>query len=237
MSAALQSEPGRPAPTDRAGLAATTAKSERVTLGAASMSGELCTVGQMKGLVLLAHVGAGGQGASGNRYLAELLHRCGIGTLSFNLLTEEELANDRCSLDIALQAWRIGQAVLWAGRCRPLPGGPYGLAASGTGTAAALELAVAMPGSVASIVSRSGRPDLAWQNLPRVRAPTLLMVGDREPSVTNLNRSALRELQCVKRLEVIPGAADLAAESGADEGAAALAAQWLQENLRHRRGW
>ena len=237
MSAVPQPAPLAPAPPDQTGLEPTSARSARVALGAASMAGELCTVDQMKSLVLLAHVGTGGQRASGNRYLAQLLHRCGIGTLSFNLLTEDELANGRCSVDIALQAWRIGQAVLWADGCRTLPGGPYGLAASGTGTAAALELAVAMPGSVAAIVSRSGRPDLAWQNLPRVRAPTLLMVGDGEPSVAQLNLTALRQLKCAKRMEVIPGAGELVAESGAYEGAAALALQWLQEHLRHHRVW
>ncbi len=218
-------------------MAATTAKPVWVAIGAASMSGELCTVRQMKGLVLMAHVGTGGQRASGNLHLAELLHRHGIGTLSFDLLTEDELADEHCCLDIALQAWRIGRAVFWATGYRPLPDGPYGLATSGTGAAAALEVAATMPGSVAAIVSRSGRPDLAWHDLPRVRAPTLLMVGDREPSVTHLHRAALRELKCAKRLEVIPGAGDLVAEPDAGEGAAALAAQWLQEHLHPHRVW
>lgn len=237
MPAAMQSSSGAPAPTGTMDHAAASSRSALVKFGDASMSGELCEVAQMKGLVLLARVDAGDQRACGNRYLADLLHACNIGTLSFDLLTEDELANGQCGLDIALQAWRIRQAMSWAAGCRPLPRGPYGLAAGDTAAAAALEVAAAMPVDVAAVVSCGGRPDLAWCILPRVRAPTLLIVGDREPSVTDLHRAVLRELTCNKRLEVIPNAGDLVTESGNYEGAAALAAQWLQEHIRRHRVW
>lgn len=235
----MQSAPAVFESTDRLDMTPAAAEPVPVTFGAASLSGQLCTVARMTGLVLLARVGAADQRACGNRHLAELLHRCGIGTLSFDLLTERELADGQCGLDIALQSWRIGQAVLWAAGCRPLPRGPYGLAASDTGAAAALEFAATMPGDVAAVVSCSGRPELAWRLLPRVRAPTLLMIGDREPSVTGLHRAAMRELKCTKRLELIPHVDGPDAESGIyeDVGAAYLAAQWLQEHMRHHREW
>lgn len=222
---------------DKIGHAGAIAKPVVMALGSASMPGELCTTRHMKGLVLLAHVGAPEQGASCNRHLAQLLHGCSIGTLSFDVLADNELADAHGGLDIGLQARRIGHAVCWVAGCRPLPGGPYGLVANGTGAAAALEAAACMPGHVAAIVSCSGRPDLAWRHLPRVRAPTLLMVGDRAPAVTNLHRAALHALQCAKRLEVIPGAGDLMTDAGACEGAAALAAQWLQQHLHPHRVW
>lgn len=237
MSALLQRASGSTAPLDRRGAAAAIARPVVMELAGASIPGELCTTRHMKGLVLLAHVGAPEQGASCNRHLAQRLHRCSIGTLSFNLLTDNELADAHGGIDVGLQARRIDHAVRWAAACRPLPGVPYGLAANGTGAAAALEAAACMPGHVAAIVSYSGRPDLAWRHLPRVRAPTLLMVGDRAPAGTNLHRAALHALQCAKRLEVIPGAGDLMTDALACEGAAALAAQWLQQHLHPRRVW
>jgi pimeloyl-ACP methyl ester carboxylesterase len=83
------------------------------------------------------------------------------------------------------------------------------------------------------VVSRGGRPDLAGDALPRVRAPTLLIVGALDPVVLDLNRRALEQLTVEKRLEVVPGATHLFEEPGALERVSLLARDWF---LRHLGG-
>src|SRR5207253_4904763 len=79
------------------------------------------------------------------------------------------------------------------------------------------------PERVRAIVSRGGRPDLAGPVLPRVRQPTLLIVGGDDDVVIELNRQALRELSGIKQMMIVPGATHLFEDPGALEQVAALA--------------
>jgi dienelactone hydrolase len=99
-----------------------------------------------------------------------------------------------------------------------------------TGAAAALAGAARIP-EIAAIVSRGGRPDLAGSALADVKAPTLLIVGGNDPEVLALNRSALAQLKCEARLEIVPHATHLFVEAGTLEQVASLAARWFEHNL------
>jgi putative phosphoribosyl transferase len=88
-----------------------------------------------------------------------------------------------------------------------------------------------MPGNVAAVVSRGGRPDLAAEYLPRVKAPTLLIVGGNDREVLQLNRAALAELRCEKELSVVAGATHLFPEPGALDEVAKRTTDWYLGRL------
>jgi poly-gamma-glutamate synthesis protein (capsule biosynthesis protein) len=190
-------------------------------------------------LVAFAHGSGSSRSSPRNMRVAEALRERGLGTLLFDLLTEEEASDRRHVFDIPLLAERLLEARRWlAGdeRTRRLRVGYFG---ASTGAAAAL-VAAAAPGEpeVGAIVSRGGRPDLAAPVLAEVRAPTLLIVGGRDPAVLDLNRAALAELRCEKELAVVPGATHLFEEAGALEEVMELAGAWFARHLgaARRRG-
>lgn len=196
-----------------------------------SLPGRLAVPKKAHGLVLFAHGSGSSRHSPRNRYVAQALHRSGLGTLLFDLLTPAEEMQRDTVFDVDLLADRL-LAVTRAMRHEPgvehLRVGYFG---ASTGAAAALA-AAAVPGSaVGAVVSRGGRPDLAGSRLPRVHAPTLLIVGGRDDVVLELNRRALRQLRCPARLEVVPGATHLFEEPGALDTVADLARAWFLEHL------
>src|SRR5262249_53710591 len=143
-------------------------------------------------------------------------------------LLDEGEADDRSKVfDIELLAERLIAAIDWA-QAKSLPIGLFG---ASTGSAAALVAAAQRPTLVRAVVSRGGRPDLAWNTLPQVQAPTLLLVGERDPEVLQLNRSARRRLAGSSEIRLVPNATHLFAEPGALERVASLAAEWFGDHL------
>jgi putative phosphoribosyl transferase len=200
-----------------------------VTADGVRLPGHLTVPAGAAGIVVFAH-GSGSSRHSGrNRHVAGVLHRSGLGTLLFDLLTDAEAGRRENVFDIGLLARRLAGAVAWV---RNRPGSvqlPIGLFGASTGAAAALIVA-ADPG-VGAVVSRGGRPDLAGAMLADVRAPTLLLVGGRDDAVLELNRAAQKELACTNRLVVVPGAGHLFEEPGTLDAVAELAAEWFATHL------
>lgn len=183
------------------------------------------------GLVVFAHGSGSSRFSTRNQRVAHALVRAGFGTLLFDLLTMPESQDRAKVFDIPLLAERLSGAVLWAGRQPETFELPIGLFGASTGAAAALVAAAASPYAVAAVVSRGGRPDLAGTALSRVRAPTLLMVGSRDPEVLVLNRWALARLGGMSELAVVPGASHLFEEPGTLEAVADLATGWFRTYL------
>jgi putative phosphoribosyl transferase len=210
-------------------------QSEDVLIGAPALPGSFVAVPQPLGAVVFAHGSGSSRHSPRNRRVAEALRERSLCTLLLDLLGAEEAEDRRLVFDIDLLAERVGMALDWlvarpgAGHLR------IGLFGASTGAAAALQAAARRPGQVAAVVSRGGRPDLAGPHLARVRAPTLLVVGGADTEVLALNRGALRQLQCEKRLEIVPGATHLFEEPGALEAVAQLAADWFAAHLTWRR--
>jgi pimeloyl-ACP methyl ester carboxylesterase len=119
----------------------------------------------------------------------------------------------------------------WSAAYEPLAGLPIGLFGASTGAAAALVAAAVRPQAVRAVVSRGGRPDLAGDYLPKVRQPTLLIVGGADPVVAELNREAMRKLRGDTRLSIVSGASHLFSEPGTLEQVARLAAEWFGTHL------
>ena len=191
-----------------------------------------------RGAVLFAHGSGSGRRSPRNRYVADELNRAGLVTVLADLLTRDEeqldLRTGALRFDIGLLAARVTAATDWAAQSEHTAGMGIGLFGASTGAAAALIAAAARPSTVQAVVSRGGRPDLAESHLSAVRQPTLLIVGERDPEVIELNRRAQRKLAGETRLEIIPGATHLFEEPGALEQVAGLARSWFLRHLRPR---
>jgi dienelactone hydrolase len=202
---------------------------------AEALPGFLTRPAAARGVVIFAHGSGSSRLSPRNRMVAERLNGAQLATLLFDLLAPAEAENRAAVFDIPLLAERLGQAIAWAGAEPRLASLPCGLFGASTGAGAALLAAAQAPGLIRAAVSRGGRPDLAAEALPRVTAPTLLIVGGNDPAVLGLNRAALAELRCEKRLEIVPGATHLFEEPGALERVADLAADWFTAHLAARR--
>lgn len=183
------------------------------------------------GIVLFAHGSGSGRLSPRNNYVAGALQKSGIATLLFDLLTVEEdrIYENRFNIDLLTR--RLLQATEWLGQQAATRRFALGYFGASTGAAAALKAAAELGPTVRAVVSRGGRPDLALDDLPRVQAPTLLIVGGKDNAVIELNRVAYHELRAEKKLQIIPGASHLFEEAGTLEQVAAAAARWFEQHL------
>jgi len=195
------------------------------------LPGDLGVPEGARGVVAFAHGSGSSRLSPRNRMVAERLRREQIATLLFDLLTEEEALDRRLVFDIPLLAERLLAATRWLHGEPRTAGLALGYFGASTGAAAALLAAARLGEEVRAVVSRGGRPDLAQEAIPHVRAPTLLVVGGDDPVVLELNRDVLPLFRCPVRLEVIPGATHLFEEPGALERVADLAAEWFAAHL------
>jgi len=204
--------------------------------GAVTLEGDLAVPEGAAGVVLFAHGSGSSRHSPRNRHVASRLQEAGLATLLVDLLTEREEAEDRHTghlrFDIGLLAERLVGATDWLGEEPRTAGLAVGYFGASTGGGAALVGAALRPDRVGAVVSRGGRPDLAGEALPVVRAPTLLLVGGDDLPVIGLNEKALGRLGSpVKRLEIVPGASHLFEEPGKLEEVARLAADWFTRHL------
>jgi len=206
-------------------------RAAEITAGQVHLPGILAWPRQPSGIVLFVHGSGSGRLSPRNAVVAQQLRAAGLGTLLFDLLTEVEAADRRNVFDIDHLSERLLAATMWLTRQPETDGLPFGYFGASTGAAAALKAAAASPIDIAAVVSRGGRPDLAGEALRLVRAPTLLLVGSRDPEVLGLNQMALAQLTCFARLVVIPGASHLFEEPGTLEEAGRLAAAWLVQHF------
>ncbi len=205
-----------------------------VVSGTTELPGRLTIPVGAPGIVVFAHGSGSSRLSPRNQFVAAELGVAGLGTLLFDLLTPAEERDRRNVFDIDLLGRRLVDAVEWL---RQQPGAEHtavGLFGASTGAAAALWAAAEPDSSVAAVVSRGGRPDLAGPRLPMVTAPTLLIVGSLDTVVLDLNRTAQAQLTCESRLAVVPGATHLFEEPGTLRAAAGLARDWFTEHLRAR---
>lgn len=203
-----------------------------IASGKALLPGVLELPPSPRGIVLFAHGSGSSRLSPRNNYVAGELRRAGLGTLLLDLLSRDEDSHYENRFDIVLLGARLGDAVSWLAQQPETSGGALGLFGASTGAAAALQLAAGRPDDIAAVVSRGGRPDLAGADeLARVHAPTLMIVGGEDHAVVEVNRQALRNLTCEKELAVVRGATHLFEEPGALTEVARLAARWFKGYL------
>jgi dienelactone hydrolase len=211
------------------------ASSVQIPIDNLSLDGDLTIPPDSQGMVVFAHGSGSGRHSPRNRYVAEVLSRAGLATLLLDLLTPKEEAIDNYTrhlrFDISLLARRLAGVIDWLSHNPDTSNLHIGLFGASTGAGAALVTAAERPERVNAVVSRGGRPDLAGDALPNVRAPTLLIVGGHDDAVIFLNREAMSALKTVKGLEIVPGATHLFEEPGTLEQVARLARDWFVRYL------
>ena len=219
--------------------------SVKIPAGSAMLEGDLSMPAHGTGLVVFAHGSGSSRRSPRNRYVAQVLNQAGLATLLFDLLTPHEEAMDsrtaELRFDIELLARRLRHATEWLLQQPAAEKRKIGYFGASTGAAAALVAAAELSRSIepqllAAIVSRGGRPDLAGPSLARVTAPVLLIVGGEDTQVIGMNRRAMEQLRCEKRLDIVPGATHLFEEPGALEQVARLAREWFEQHLAERDG-
>jgi putative phosphoribosyl transferase len=209
-----------------------------IPIGQDSIDGDLVLPDHAKAVVIFAHGSGSSRYSPRNRYVAEVLSRAAVATLLIDLLTEEEeLVDIRTAeyrFNIDLLAERLIAATDWSRGEPKLSNLPMGYFGASTGAAAALVAAANRPDRIEAVVSRGGRVDLAEGYLARVQAPTLLIVGEFDRDVMELNRTAAGSMRAHVEIRTILGATHLFEEEGALEEVAALAREWFEKKLRHK---
>jgi putative phosphoribosyl transferase len=209
------------------------AKDVHFRSGAVQLQGDLSIPASAQGVVLFAHGSGSSRHSPRNQFVARTIREAGVGTLLFDLLTKEEETIDartgHLRFDIGSLAQRLIDATYWLkGEFDYLKVGYFG---ASTGGGAALVAAAKLQDTVSAVVSRGGRPDLAGEALPLVKASTLLIVGGLDHPVIEMNQEAYVRLRCEKELKIVSGATHLFEEPGTLEEVARLAADWLRRHL------
>ena len=202
-----------------------------IAAGQARLIGDLTHPSDACAVVLFAHGSGSSRLSSRNRFVAAELNSRGLATLLIDLLTEREEAEQDLRFDIGLLADRLKAATEWLEEDSETSMLPIGYFGASTGAAAALAASVHFPHRVRAIVSRGGRPDLAGDALPRVTAPTLLIVGSRDTQVIELNNAASYQMKAEQQTAIVEGATHLFEEPGTLQQVATLAGDWLTSHL------
>ncbi|GAA3827597.1 dienelactone hydrolase family protein [Sphaerisporangium flaviroseum] len=202
-----------------------------VTLGA-----DIVVPRPAHGVVLFVHGSGSSRHSPRNRHVAAQLHTAELATVLVDLLTPEEEEVDALTaalrFDIGMLAARVVAVADWLAGYKPVGELGLGLFGASTGAAAALVAAAERPASVQAVVSRGGRPDLAGDFLPMVHQPTLLIVGEYDTTVIELNQQAMERLGGETAFAIVAGATHLFEEPGALDQVARLARDWFTRHLK-----
>lgn len=206
-----------------------------VNAGDVNLEGNLTIPGSAKALVVFVHGSGSSRFSPRNQYVARTLNQAGLATLLFDLLTEDENQIDQFTrelrFNIEMLSERTIAAIDWIAEQSELRGLPIVLFGASTGAAAAINAASERPKQVAIVVSRGGRPDLALQNIAKVKAPTLLLVGGLDFQVIEMNRTAANVMNAECKIAIIEGATHLFEEPGTLEQVAQTTQQWIINHL------
>jgi putative phosphoribosyl transferase len=210
-------------------------RSISIPIGRDSIDGDLNIHANSRTLVVFAHGSGSSRHSPRNRHVAQYLNQAGFSTLLLDLLTSDEEIIDQQTahlrFDISFLAERLVAVTDWLPRAIGEQGQHISYFGASTGAAAALVAAAKRPKVIDAIVSRGGRPDLAGPALELVRAPTLLIVGEYDDVVIELNRRAAADLRAFHKIEIVPGATHLFEEPGALDEVALLGRKWFEEHL------
>ncbi|NHF59727.1 alpha/beta hydrolase [Flavobacteriaceae bacterium TP-CH-4] len=203
-----------------------------IKLDGLTLNGNLSVPANALGIVIFSHGSGSSRLSPRNNYVAQMLQEKGLATLLFDLLTEVEdrLFQNRFNID--LLTMRLIDVTQWVQHQKETKDLPIGYFGASTGAASALRAAAFYGEDIKAVVSRGGRPDLALDDLSRVTAPTLFVVGGWDKVVIELNEKAFEKLQCERKLEIIPHATHLFEEAGKLAKVANLSAEWFADHMQ-----
>jgi pimeloyl-ACP methyl ester carboxylesterase len=202
-----------------------------IPVSSVTLKGELVLPENAIGIVVFSHGSGSSRFSPRNKMVGELMQQHGIGTLLFDLLTEEEdrVYENRFNIDLLVS--RLIEATEWLMQYKSTKKIPVAYFGASTGAASALRAAAYFGKNIKAVVSRGGRPDLALNALPLVTAPTLLIVGQMDVPVIKMNKLAFDQLNSIKEMKIIPGATHLFEEPGKLMEVANMAIAWYKEYL------
>ena len=206
--------------------------SVQIELPSIQLEGILVVPSESKGVVVFTHGSGSGRLSPRNAFVAKALQEAGLGTLLVDLLSEEEDQVYETRFNIGLLAARVVEVTKWLMNKKEIKVKLIGYFGASTGAAAALQAADNLGSDISAVVSRGGRPDLVFPFLSTVTAPTLLIVGERDPIVIDMNKAAYDRISSQKDLVIVPGATHLFEEPGTLEEVAELATRWFVRYLR-----
>lgn len=202
-----------------------------IPLSSVTLKGELVLPENAIGIVVFSHGSGSSRFSPRNKMVGELMQNQGMGTLLFDLLTEEEdrVYENRFNIDLLVS--RLIEVTEWLMQYKLTKNIPVGYFGASTGAASALRAAAYFGKNIKAVVSRGGRPDLALNALPMVTAPTLLIIGQMDVPVIQMNKQAFDQLHCIKEMKIIPGATHLFEETGKLMEVADMAIEWYKKYL------
>lgn len=207
-----------------------------IPCGDLNLSGILYVPKDAIGIVIFVHGSGSSRLSKRNQFVAKMLNQAKLATVLFDLLTPtEEEIDDRTRefrFDIPFLANRLSLVCDWVDELPVTHHLNIGLFGASTGGGAALLTAADRWDTIKAVVSRGGRPDLADEALPRVKAPVLLIVGGNDEPVIEMNQMAMKKLNTIKKLEIVPGATHLFEEPGTLDEVARLATNWFLNYLK-----
>jgi pimeloyl-ACP methyl ester carboxylesterase len=204
----------------------------KIKVGEVVLEGELTLPENPSGLIIFSHGSGSSRFSPRNRLVSQFLNKNGFGTFLFDLLTQEEDQDYDIRFDIKLLSNRLEEVTRYLLKLPEFKNLAFGYFGASTGAASALIAASKLQHKIIAVVSRGGRPDMASGYLKNVKAPTLLIVGELDFDVLNLNKQALMEIGGRKSLEIIEGATHLFEEPGTLEQVAELSLDWFNQNLK-----
>lgn len=203
-----------------------------IKVGDVFLEGELTMPENPSGLIIFSHGSGSSRFSPRNRLVSQFLNKNGFGTFLFDLLTQAEDQDYEQRFDIELLSRRLEEVTRYLIKLPALNNIPLGYFGASTGAASALIAASKLQNKIKAVVSRGGRPDMASGYLEDVEAPSLLIVGELDFDVLNLNKLALEEIAGKKSLKIVEGATHLFEEPGTLEQVAELSLDWFIQNLK-----
>ena len=203
-----------------------------VAVGDKELEGALVVPKRAKAIVIFAHGSGSSRHSPRNKFVAQELNKLSLATLLIDLLTETEDRDYSTRFDIALLARRLATVTDWVVDSPATKNLRIGYFGASTGAAAAIIAAASQGGKIGAVVSRGGRVDLAPDSLSKVVAPTLLIVGEYDFEVLEINRQAYQSLTALKEIVIVPKATHLFEEAGALSQVAKLAGAWFCQHIK-----
>ncbi|HZJ36905.1 MAG TPA: dienelactone hydrolase family protein [Gillisia sp.] len=204
-------------------------KTVEIQIEDVTLQGNLAIPENATAIVIFSHGSGSSRLSPRNNYVAEVLQQEGLATLLSDLLTEKEdrIYENRFNIDLLTE--RLIAITKWVKENPETKGLNLGYFGASTGAASALVAAAYFGNEIKVVVSRGGRPDLGMQDIQKVKAPTLLIVGGYDDLVIQLNQKAFEKLQCERKLEIVPEASHLFEEPGKLNVVARLSADWFSK--------
>ncbi len=199
------------------------------------LKGELSLPAGAFGLITFSHGTGSSRFSPRNNFIAQYLNKKGFATFLFDLWTREEDMDPSLRFDVGLLANRLVEVTRSLMKSTFTKNIPMAYIGDSTGAASALIASTVLQNKIKVIVSRGGRPDLAMNNIEKVKAPTLFMVGELDHQAIVLNEQAYKKLSGPKCFRIIKGASHLFEEPGALEKVAHYSAEWMTQFLRDKK--